>query len=99
MEKPAGADEPRTPLQWWRLVRDRGLKYAVQSLTIAQIYVVITTVAALLGWTIAILPRHNQSDDLVRCADATDYPKGRWMQSGRVIEYDHSYYPIGPPAV
>jgi hypothetical protein len=91
---------PKTPLDWRKLIRDKGIRVAIQSLSVGQIYTIVTTIVALGAGALALVASHrSQPDDLVLCADANDYPKGVWMSTGRVLEYDSKTYSGGPPAV
>jgi hypothetical protein len=91
---------PKTPLEWWTMIRAKGLSAALRALSVGQIYAIITTAIALGAGVFAFITAHRaQPDDLVLCAHANGYPVGAWLSTGRVTEYDKDAYKEGPPAV
>jgi hypothetical protein len=87
-------NHPETPLEWWNLIREKGLRVAARSLRVGEIYAIATTLLGV-GASLALVFQLKvaKPDDLVPCSSAKDYPLGTWMEAGRALELTRTLIP------
>lgn len=92
---------PKTPAQWYRCLRDNGLRAALRILTVGQIYAIVSTAIAVAATLFGVLYRWApHPGDLVPCATATGYPGGWWIEAGSTTVYAKDAFPAdASPAV